>query len=39
MDSAVQENEIMPFVTTWMGLESIRLSEISRIKKNKYQMN
>ena len=32
MDSAVQENEIMPFVTTWMDLESIRLSEISRIK-------
>ena len=33
MDSAVQENEIMPFVITWMDLESIRLSEISRIKK------
>lgn len=30
----------MPFVTIgWMGLESIRLSEISRIKKNKSQMN
>ena len=39
MDSAVQENEIVPFVITWMDLESIRLSEISLIKKNKYQIN
>ena len=31
----VKKNEVTPFVTTWMDLESIRPSEISQ-KKNKY---
>ena len=26
--SAIKKNEILPFATTWMELESIRLSEI-----------
>ena len=28
--------EILPFVTTWMGLRGIILSEISQKKKDKY---
>ena len=27
---AIKKNEILPFVTTWMNLESITLSEISQ---------
>ena len=27
---AIKKNEILPFVTTWMVLESIMLSEISQ---------
>ena len=27
-----------PFVTAWMGLESIMLSEISQVVENKYHM-
>ena len=27
--SAIKEKEILPFVTTWIGLEDIMLSEIS----------
>ena len=34
--SAIKKNEILPFVTTWMDLESIMLSEISQTEKNKY---
>ena len=30
--------EILPFVTTWMDLEGIMLSEISQMKKDKYLM-
>ena len=29
---AKKKNEIMPFATTWMELESITLSEISQTK-------
>lgn len=29
---------ILPFVTTWMNLEDIVLSEISQTQKNKYYM-
>ena len=29
-----KKNEIKPFVTTWMDLEGIMLSEISQIKTN-----
>ena len=28
--SAIKENEIMPFVATWMDLEMIILSEVSQ---------
>ena len=30
------KNEILPFATTWMDWEDIRLSEISQIDKEKY---
>ena len=33
-----QKNEILPFVTTWMDLERIMLSEISQTDKDKYHM-
>ena len=29
---ALKMNEILPFTTTWMGLESVTLSEISQKK-------
>ena len=32
--SAIKKNDILPFTTTWMGLEGIRLSEMSG--KHKY---
>ena len=32
--SAIKENEILPFATTWMELEGIMLSEISQRKTN-----
>ena len=31
--SAIKENEILPFVTTWMNLEGITLSKISQTEK------
>ena len=33
-----KKKEILPFVTTWMELEGIMLSEISQIEKDKYSM-
>ena len=36
--SAIKKNEIMPFVATWMGLETLILSEVSRKEKDKYHM-
>ena len=36
--SAIKENEIMAFAATWIDLESIRLSELSHMEKDKYQM-
>ena len=36
--SGIKKNEIMPFAATWMDLESVILSEISQIKKEKYCM-
>ena len=36
--SAIKKNEIMPFAATWMDIESVILSEISQIKKEKYCM-
>ena len=32
--SAIKKNEVLPFVTTWMDLEGIVLSEISQTKTN-----
>ena len=32
--SAIKKNKILPFVTTWMDLEGIMLSEISHRTKN-----
>ena len=34
----IKKMKILPFVTVWMDLESIRLSEISQSEKDKYQM-
>ena len=33
--SAINKNEVFPFVMTWMELESIMLNEISQSKKDK----
>ena len=35
--SAIRKNEIMPFVATWMDLETIILSEVSQKEKDKYR--
>ena len=32
--SAMQNNEVMPFVATWMQLEIITLSEVSQKEKD-----
>ena len=34
--SAIKNNKILPFVTTWIDLEDIMLSEISQTEKDKY---
>ena len=34
----VIEKKILPFVTTWMDLENITLSEISQSETDKYHM-
>ena len=36
--AAERKKELLPFVTTWMELESIMLSEISQLVKDKYHM-
>ena len=36
--AAERKKEIPPFVTAWMELESIMLSEISQVVKDKYHM-
>ena len=36
--SAERKKELLPFTTAWMELESIMLSEISQVVKNKYHM-
>ena len=35
---AMRKNEIWPFVATWMELESVMLSEISRTEKDGYHV-
>ena len=34
----LKRNEIMPFVGTWMQLETLILSELSQKEKDKYPM-
>ena len=36
--SAERKKELLPFGTAWMELESIMLSEISQVVKDKYHM-
>ena len=36
--TAEGEKELLPFVTAWMELESIMLSEISQVVRDKYHM-
>ena len=36
--SAIQRNEILPFATTWMELEGIKLSEMTQSEKDKNHM-
>ena len=36
--SAIKENDIMPFATTWMELETLILSEMSQTDKDKDHM-
>ena len=35
---AMRENEIWPFVATWMELESVMLSEISHAEKDRFHV-
>ena len=36
--AAERKEELLPFATAWMELESIMLSEISQVVKDKYHM-
>ena len=36
--SAMREKDILPFVTIWMEIEGVMLSEINQTKKNTYCM-
>ena len=36
--AAIKKKELLSFVTAWMELESIMLSEISQSEKDKYHM-
>ena len=36
--SACEKNEIMPFAASWMDPESVILSELSQIEKDKHHM-
>ena len=35
---AIKKNEILPFTSTWMDLESIIFSEVSQTEKDKYSV-
>ena len=36
--AAERKEELLPFTTTWMELESIMISEVSQVVKNKYHV-
>ena len=36
--SAIKRNEILPFATTWIDIEAMKLSELSQTEKDKYCM-
>ena len=36
--AAERKKELLPFATAWMELESIMLSEISQVVRDKYHM-
>ena len=36
--SAIKKNKIMPFVATWVELETLILSEVSQKEKDKYHV-
>ena len=36
--AAERKKELLPFVTAWMELENIMLSEISQVVKDKYHV-
>ena len=36
--SAIKKNKIRPFSATWMGLETLILSEVNQKEKDKYHM-
>ena len=35
---AIEKNEILPFLPTWMDLEGIMLNEINQTDKDKYSL-
>ena len=36
--TAGKQKEVLPFATAWMELETVMLSEISQVVKDKYHM-